>query len=618
MTIRYMTPNRTSSLSAVARATKQPLARKCMRNFALPYLLPLLMALLLPAAAGAQVHHDFTRNRTPEWHEVIEMYAALDSLYPAARLVETGTTDAGKPLHLFIISRDGVFDPEQVHRSGKRILFINNGIHPGESNGIDASLAFAADLLAGRTARDRFLENTVVLIVPVFNVGGALNRSPYHRANQNGPEEQGFRGNARNLDLNRDFVKMDSRNARSIARTIQAWDPDVFVDTHSTNGADYPATVTLIASHPRQLEPPQARFMQEVMEPALFEAMNASPYKMCQYVNVFRSTPDQGFEGFIEAPRYLAGYTTTFHILSFTVETHMLKPYEERVRSTRYFLGEILQFTHDHASEIAEAKRRAIQHGMEKKEHVLRWETDTARYDKILFNGYRAKTKLSAVTGQQRLYYDRNDPWTDSIPFYNYFKPAVTVEKPGFYIIPYAWHEVIERLKYSGIMMEPLQGDTVLPVDVYYIEDFNTTGQPYNGHYWHYNTKVRRASEPIRFHAGDYVIPVHQRGADYLLQTLEPRGYDSFFSWNFFDAVLSRKEYFSPYLFEETAAALLDENVALREQFLEKRAADPAFSENGNAQLQWIYEHSPWSEPTYRRYPVYRYNGRSLTFDSQQ
>jgi hypothetical protein len=568
-----------------------------------------LLAILCPFTAGAQLNLAYTSNRTPEWHEVIEMYAALDSIYPAARLIETGTTDAGKPLHLFIISGDRLFTPEQVHAAGKRIIFINNGIHPGESNGIDASLAFAAEVLAGTSRSARYLENTVLLFVPVFNVGGALNRSPYHRANQNGPEEHGFRANARNLDLNRDFVKMDSRNARSLANTLHTWDPDVFVDTHSTNGADYPYTVTLIASHPQKLEEPQATFMKEVMEPALYAAMNASPWKMCRYVNVFRTTPDQGFEGFIDTPRYLAGYATTFHILAFTVETHMLKPYDERVLSTKYFLEEILAFTHKHAEEIARSKQRAIQHSMEKKEHVLQWENDKTRFDKILFDGYRAKTRKSEVTGLERLYYDRNDRWSDSIPFYNYFNPVLTVEKPAYYLVPAAWQEVIERLKCSGISMDRLPRDTTLLVGMYYIEDFSTTQEPYNGHYWHYNTSVRETYGPIKFQAGDYLVTVRQPGANYIVQTLEPQGYDSFFSWNFFDAVLSRKEYFSPYLFEETAASLLKEDTVLHRQFMEKRSADPAFAADAYGQLRWIYERSPWSEPTYRRYPVYRYDG---------
>ncbi|MDA3821697.1 MAG: M14 family zinc carboxypeptidase, partial [Bacteroidales bacterium] len=280
---------------------------------------------MIQSLAWSQISLDYKANKTPEWHEVIEMYSILGENYKNASLIEIGSTDAGKPLHLFIISNSEVFSADELHQADKCIIMINNGIHPGESNGIDASLDFAADLLSGKLQLDAYLENTLIVIVPNFNVGGALNRSAYNRANQNGPEEHGFRGNARNLDLNRDFVKMDSRNSLSLTKIIHKWDPDVFIDTHSTNGADYPYTVTLIPSHHQQLENAQSLFMQNVMEPFLFSTMNKSPYKMCHYVNVFRDSPDQGFEGFYDYPRYLAGYTSTFHILSFTVETHMQK-----------------------------------------------------------------------------------------------------------------------------------------------------------------------------------------------------------------------------------------------------------------------------------------------------
>lgn len=578
-----------------------------MRSMRIIMLACCLLPVHLSTFAQGSLH--YTENRTPEWYEVIAMYESLDKAYPEAKLIEAGITDAGKPLHLFIISADKLFTPGDIHASGKRIILVNNGIHPGESNGIDASMEFAAELLSGNNDLAGTLENTVVLIVPIFNIGGALNRSPYHRANQNGPEEHGFRANARNLDLNRDFVPMVSRNARSLAKIVQAWDPDIFVDTHSTNGADYPYTVTLIPSHPQQLNEPQSSFLTAVMEPALYRAMENSPYKMSPYVNVFRTGPEKGFEGFYLYPRYLSGYTSTFHILSFTVETHMLKPYHERVRSTKYFLDEVLKFTSSHAETIGRNKQLAIAATTEKTEHVLLWNIDTTRYDMISFTGYRTKSEKSSVTGQQRYRYDKNDPWTADIPFYNYFTPGRTVTAPKYYIVPFAWEEVIERLKCSNIEMVRMGRDTTLLTEVYTIEGYGTMQAPYNGHYRHYNTEVRKSTVETTVYAEDYIIPVAQRGADFIVQTLEPQGYDSFFSWNFFDGILSRKEYFSPYLFEDTAMKLLEENPSLKSDFMKKRAADPNFAGNSYAQLSWIYDRSPWSEPTYRRYPIFRYNG---------
>lgn len=568
------------------------------------------IAATLSMNGNSQITLRYMNNQTPTWNEVIDMYATLDSTYSTAKLIEAGSTDAGKPLHLFIISVDKVFTPEQIHASDKRIILINNGIHPGESNGIDASLEFAEELLSGKNYLSKSLENTVILIVPVFNVGGALNRSAYYRTNQNGPEEKGFRGNARNLDLNRDFVKMDSKNTISLANIIQKWDPDILIDTHCTDGADYPYTLTLIPSHPQQLEEPQADFMQQVMEPWLYSEMNKSPYQMCHYVNVFRSSPEQGFEGFYNYLRYLPGYTSTFQILSFTIESHMLKPYKERVLSTKYLLGEFLKFTHVHASEIRDNKKAAANATINKKSYGLQWQIDSTKYDLINFNGYAARTRKSKITGQQMLYYDREDHWSDSIPFYNYYKPAIQVNAPGYYIIPGAWREVIERLKISNIEMSILRQDTSLNVEAYFIEDFKTSNQPYNGHYWHNACSVRKENIRVNLYKGDIVVPVRQKGNSYIVKTLEPQAYDSFFSWNFFDAILSRNEYFSPYLFEEIAFNVLKNNPDLEQEFNIKKAYDSVFNKNAYAQLSWIYERSPWSEPVYRRYPVYRYNGK--------
>ena len=145
----------------------------------------LLLLGLLPLSG--QVNLRYTDNQTVTWQEAIDMYRWLDEQYEDARLMEVGWTDAGRPLHLFVIDRGRDFSPELIREKGKSILFINNGIHPGEPCGVDASLKLAGDLLSGKDSMHHHLDRTVIAIVPLFNVGGALNRSSYHRANQNGP-----------------------------------------------------------------------------------------------------------------------------------------------------------------------------------------------------------------------------------------------------------------------------------------------------------------------------------------------------------------------------------------------------------------------------------------------
>ncbi|MDV7396528.1 M14 family zinc carboxypeptidase, partial [Arthrospira platensis SPKY1] len=126
------------------------------------------------------------------------------------------------------MSLDGDFDPASIRQKGKCIMLVNNGIHPGEPDGIDATMMLFRDLLQDPGKR-KLLEHTVIVTIPVYNVGGALNRNSTTRANQNGPEAYGFRGNARNLDLNRDFIKCDSKNAQTFSQIFHYWKPDVFI-----------------------------------------------------------------------------------------------------------------------------------------------------------------------------------------------------------------------------------------------------------------------------------------------------------------------------------------------------------------------------------------------------
>ncbi|PID92618.1 MAG: hypothetical protein CSA96_02420 [Bacteroidetes bacterium] len=563
-----------------------------------------------PAKGESDIGLRYKENISLEWEECIGLYRRMADSSDRARLIEIGYSDAGKPLHLFIISADGCFEPEDLRESGKNILFINNGIHPGESCGIDASVKLAYGLLSGRDEYAEFLSRTTILILPVFNIGGALKRSPYHRANQNGPREHGFRGNARNLDLNRDFMKMDAANTRALVPLLRKWDPDVFIDTHTSNGADYPYTITLINSHEQRHESASAHFLRQEMLPFLYAAMTKTPYEMSPYVWSIKTTPEDGLIGFMDYPRYTSGYTSMFNCLSLTVETHMFKPYPDRVLSTWHLLRESLHFMATHSDELQAQKAKAWKQKRRRRQFVLEWKPDTLRCDSLLFKGYAARYRKSKLTGHQRLYYDRSEPWEKKIPYYRYYIPTISCSLPEAYLIPPAWPEVIERLRLNGVEMQPLDRDTILRAEYYYIEDFHTASPSYNGHYPHSSTRVRKESGPVECMAGSILVPTKQKAVEYIVQALEPQAHDSFFNWNFFDEILYRNEYFSPYIFEETAEALLREDPRLNAAFRKKKAEDAAFAADPYSQLRFIYESSPWSEDSYMRYPVIRIPAR--------
>ena len=546
------------------------------------------------------------RTLTATWEEAITHYKSLETAWPGkAKLTESGTSDAGKPLHLFIISSGGDFDPEKIKRSGKRIVLINNAIHPGEPEGVDASMMLARDLLA-EPAYVSLLENVVILIIPMYNVGGALNRGCCYRANQNGPTPHGFRGNSRNLDLNRDFAKSDSREAQLFNKVMTTFNPDIFIDTHTTDGSDYPYVITVIPTQKDKARPAIAQYMQKILMPDLYTKMKEAGFELAPYVNTVSEFPDSGIADFFDSPRYATGYANLYNCIGITTETHMLKSFDQRVEATYQFLLAIAKLTGRDKVQIARARTEAGKDLDQQNAFPLHWELNTKQHDWFLFKGYEASKKAGAVTGKEHAVYDQASPWERKIPYFNSYIPSDTVNAPVAYIIPQAWHEAITRLQANNVKMQTLTADLELEMEVYYIDDYKTTPNAYEGHYLHYEIKTRTEKQKIWFHKGDVVIYLNQPAKRYLVEMLEPRAEDSYFAWNFFDEILMQKEYFSTWLFEDKAAEILAGDPALKARFEEQKTKDADFAANGRKQLDFIYKNSPWYEKSHLRYPVGR------------
>ena len=566
-----------------------------------------------PAPAPAwrtPFENDPAGNTTATYAECIAYYQRLAAAYPAQlHLAEAGPTDSGEPLHEVVLSADGDTDPASTRRKNRRVLFIQNGIHPGEPEGIDASMLLARDLVQLK-ARGKLLAGVTVVIVPVYNIDGMLSRNATTRVNQNGPAAYGFRGNARHLDLNRDYIKQASRNAQSFAALFQKWQPDVFVETHTSNGADYQYTMTLIATQHNKLAPALGAYLQGQLLPALYQGMGQKKWPMTPYVDFDGQTPESGLRAFLESPRYSTGYAALFNTIGFMPETHMLKAFAPRVHATYDFLLTMLETVGQQAAALATARARAAAEVQDQTTFPLAWTLDESQHETVSFRGYEGRMKPSEVSGQPRLYYDRAAPYTRPVPYYNTFKASTTASRPTAYIIPKAWTEVAELLRRNGATLEPLPRAVTVPVETYYFTDFKTTPRPFEGHYVHSQVQLRTVAAPATFAAGDLVVYLNASAPTrYLMETLEPPATDSFFAWGFFDSVLQQKEHFSDYVFEDVAAGLLRRDPALRARLEQLKAADAAFAANGPAQLEWVYQNSAYHEPGHNRYPVARWLG---------
>ena len=543
---------------------------------------------------------------TATYEETMSFYRALDKQYNEVSIVTHGLTDIGIPLNVVLISTGGEKTPEAIQKSGKAVWLINNAIHPGESDGVSASQMFTRDLLKNKKKNKKVLDKVIIAIIPFYNIGGALNRNGTTRVNQNGPVDYGFRGNARHYDLNRDFIKSDTRNSRSFQELFQVYDPDLFLDTHVSNGADYQHIMMLLGTQKDKLGGKLGEYMTDVFMPYAFENMEMKGFSPVPYVNAWGHTPDKGWTEFVDWPRYSTGYAALFHTVGLMSETHMLKTYQQRVESTYGLMQIMLEFLEGHSDELIDLREETKLTAAKQKDFEVSWAVDTSRYTPLMFKGYEPTYIESDISGLKRLKYDHSQPFTKEVKYKNQYVANKTIKAPKYYLIPQQWTDVIELLELNQVEMVRLRQDTTIAVESYYIDDYQTSRSPYEGHYMHSKVKVSTTSQTLNFRAGDVLVPVNQWRNRYIVETLEPEAPDSFFAWNFFDAILQQKEHFSSYVFEDYAVELLEENPEIKSELEAAKQNDPDLAKSAYMQLEFIYQRSKHREPEYLRYPVFR------------
>lgn len=538
------------------------------------------------------------------YHEGIDWWKSLAANYKQLQMQEYGMTDAGLPLHTITLSKEGK-QLTDLSASNKTIILINNAIHPGEPDGVDASMMLFRDILL---ERKELLDSCILVCIPYYNIGGALNRNSTSRANQDGPEEYGFRGNAQNLDLNRDFVKCDSRNAQSFAKLLQLIDPDMYIETHVSNGADYQYTMTYLSTQPDKLGYEMGNYLRKEMIPALEKSMKDKDQEMVPYVNHYGGPLKNGYATFYDSPRYSSGLTTLHNMYGFITETHMLKPFKQRVDATYDYLLSSLEFCNTNSSAIKHTRRVQKDTVSAAKSMSIDWAVDKFDVTEINFKAYAYGYKKSEVTGEDRLFYGRSKPIEKTMYYAGTMLETKRRDKPKAFVLRRGFTSVEDRLRWNGVYMEELKKDTIIEVASYKILDYETTKTPYEKHYLHSKTKAELDTIRWLFRKGDFIIPTGTDKDRFILEVLEPEGPDSYFNWNFFDAVLQQKEHYSPYVFEDKAAEILNDNPTLKGRLLKAKylETDAEGGMTAAEQLDWVYKHSAHYEKEHNRLPVFK------------
>jgi hypothetical protein len=539
--------------------------------------------------------------QTPSYDETVAFLRRLAAESADIQLVSLGASPEGRDLVMVVATRAKPATPEALRASGKPILLAQAGIHAGEIDGKDAGLMLLRDIARGK--KKGLLDGAHLLLVPIFNPDGHERRSPYGRINQRGPQETGWRTTARNLNLNRDYAKLDAPETRALVGAINAWGPDLYLDLHVTDGADYQYDITYGWNGPHAFSPAIAAWLDRTLKPALGADLNAAGHVPGPLV--FPADDADLRKGLIEwtaSPRLSTGYGDARHLATVLVENHSLKPYRQRVLGTYVLLETTLRtLAKDGASLRAAAEQDRARHAPRV---TLDWKADPERQGTVSFAAIEWKTEESRAAGGPYTVWT-GKPVSLTLPQQRMSAPAATADRPKAYWVPPAWPDVIERLEAHGIQMARLAAPMDLTVEAYRLSDTKLAGAPFEGRVA-VTAKATPEKRRLRMPAGSVRVPTDQPLGDLAVLLLEPASPDSFFQWGFFLEVMQPTEYAEAYIMAPMAEAMLQEDPALKAEFEKKLAAEPDFAKSPRERLQWFYARTPFFDDQWRLYPVVR------------
>ncbi|HAH56553.1 MAG TPA: peptidase M14, partial [Bacteroidales bacterium] len=575
------------------------------------YLLAGLSLILMLPSAKTQDYLTFYEKsgykKTPSYVETMDFCKRLASTSPKIHLSNLGESPQGRDINMMIIDQDGLQTPEAIRAAGRVITLIQACIHPGESEGKDATLMLLRNMVIQNKHKD-LLSKTSILFIPIFNVDGHERSGPYNRINQNGPEEMGWRTNAQNLNLNRDFMKADTPEMQHWLTMFHAWLPDFFMDIHTTDGADYQYPVTYAIETFGNLDSGLTRWLKHIYEPRMTQKMVEAGFPVFPYVQ-FRQwhDPRSGLRNGPSPAMISQGYAAAANRAGVLVETHMLKDYKTRVDGTYQMIVETLSIVNHQAETLKTLNQMADKStaapDFRKQDMVLNWKLDIKDSTMVTFAGFDYDVVKSDLTGGNWYIYNNSKPVEFTLPLFDKVKPDKVVKLPAAYIVPVEWAEVIKRLEFHSINMKKIKEEVHLEVKSYRFNNPEFRCQPNEGRHM-VSAQAEIITENRTYAPGSVLVPVNQRNAKIIALLLEPMASGSLLEWGFFNAIFEQKEYAETYVMEGMAREMLAADPEMVKAFEAEKLKNPDFAANQWSMLNWFYMQSPYHDQKFLKYPI--------------
>ncbi|MGE0641062.1 MAG: M14 family metallopeptidase [Thermoanaerobaculia bacterium] len=544
---------------------------------------------------------------TPSYAETIAFLRRIEAASPAVKLDFFGESASGRPLPLVVVSTAGAFTAESARARNQPILLVINGIHAGEIDGKDATLLLLRELALGRLPVS--VEGMTILFVPIYNVDGHERVSPWNRPNQDGPAAgMGFRTTTDGHDLNRDFVKLETPEARSLVALYNAWQPHLVIDNHVTDGVDLEWVLTWAVPTAPQLPGPVDQWMQAAMPRMLFE-LELAGHPTGPYVSLVDPLdPMKGFDSFAAEPRFSTGYFPLRNRPVLLVETHSHKPYRDRVLATRDLMLAAIRELGAHGVELRSAIGGAAlatvgrgQGTAPPSEITVTWESDAPGDARVPFVAWSQQP--SVVSGQPMTVWDGDRVREELVPWYFRLRPAKQLSRPRGYLLEPGWPAIESRIVAHGLRFVRLERELEAEVETTRFDAPRFAASTYQG-----RTRVEatpaRARERRSLPAGSLWIPADQPDFELAVQLLEPEAPDSVFSWGLVSSIFEGKEYIDLPKLDRLARQQLEDPAARAEW--ERALTDPLFAADLTARYRWWYRRTPYWDERIGLYPVYR------------
>lgn len=538
---------------------------------------------------------------TPTYQETKD-YA--QSLAAGSNLISyhvIGKSPQGRDIFMLKVSKDKAFHQSSISNSDKPSLLVHSGIHSGEIDGKDAGFMWLRDLSVKGKQADA-LKDANLLFIPILSVDGHERSTEFSRVNQRGPSKQGWRTNAQNLNLNRDFSKLDTVELQSLLAVINAYNPTLYLDIHVTDGEDYQYDITYGFNREfATFSPRIAKILQNQYRSSIDTSLEAQGHIPGPLVfGVDRQNFAKGLSGWTASPRYSNGYGDVRHLPTVLVENHSLKPYKQRVLGTYWFIDASLKFIAQHGQVL----QQAIAADSQKYQDpiALAWKT-SAKPDTIDFKGMEYQLVENEISGSQAVeWLGKAKTYTD-LPVYWQKDVALSVARPRAFYIPPQYSDIVARLRMHGVKLERINAQTKSLTQLT-ANELDFSEQPFEGRTM-VSASFSKEVVNVDLLAGSWKVSTQQPLGDLAIALLYPQAPDSFFSWGFFNSHLQPTEYIEAYAMIPIAKKMLQNSAELRRTFEEKLRSDPEFAANPSARLRWFYLQTPFADQQWRKYPIY-------------